>query len=114
MSVAAARHLRLWQDERIAREILELSGSEPRWHGNDRRFRSIRGMVEKGDGIWASLGAWPWAAFEDGHPPAGWWELSEPVDALRKALGERSDSLREKLEKAEGLSAWLDAADGRS
>ncbi len=112
MSVAAVRHCSLWTDERIGRELLELRGSGPRWHaGNRRTFRSLARMVEKGDELWASLGAWPWVAFAGGRPPAEWWALPEPLAALRQAVGLRVNAMRAELARADAFSDWLN---GRS
>lgn len=108
MSVAAARHLSLWDDEKIGGALLELAGSGPRWHSSERRtFRSVQRMVEKGDDIWTSLGAWPWVAFDDGHPPEQWWTLADPLAALQQAVDARIDTMRTKLARADELSGWL-------
>jgi hypothetical protein len=31
--------------------------------------KSVRRVTDKGDALWALLGAWPWALFEDGRLP---------------------------------------------
>jgi hypothetical protein len=100
MWASSGRHLRLWDDEEIA-QVLELSGTAARWHNNGRRdFKTVPVIVSRGDDIWASLGAWPWVAFADGHPPAEWWTLPEPNDMLR-------DAIKANLARAEQLSAWV-------
>lgn len=34
--------------------------------------RNTRRVIRRGDQLWASLGAWPWALYEDGGLPARW------------------------------------------
>lgn len=108
MSAAGARHVLLWSDEQIGRDMLELPGTkDARSDDVAPRFRSIDAMVSRGDELWVSLGAWPWVAFEDGHPPAEWWMLREPLDALQHAVAAHEIASRERLTKVESLSASL-------
>ena len=83
---SSLRHVRLWDDTAIADELLEVKGEEARHLSNKRRFRAVQGIIELGDHAWAALGAWPWAAFAGGKPPAAWWQCQEARNVLLEAI----------------------------
>lgn len=48
---------------------------------NIERFRGVERVIRKGDEIWASLGAWPWATF-NGQLPKNWRADADAQDSL--------------------------------
>jgi len=108
MSAAAARHINMWSDNRIGLDMLEIPGTKDRRSDDVApRFRTINKIVATGDRLWASLGAWPWTAFEDGHPPAEWWTRPEPLTTLQQAVDAHVAAIRESMARGEALSDHL-------
>jgi hypothetical protein len=77
MWASSARHLSCQNDDQIG-ELIE--AKDP---------RTIRKAIERGDQAWASLGAWPWKAFESGVPSDEWWALDAPWDRLIDEVNSR-------------------------
>lgn len=89
-------------------EIGEYLGLTPELvsHKTDAyRFRPLPEIIKRGDRLWASLGAWPWAAFP-AEIPNHWWQEREATEVLRRAC---ETVAREKEQAALEEAARADA-----
>jgi hypothetical protein len=91
MWASSARHIRLRDDQEIGDELLELAGDDGSGALRERRFRSLPGTISRGDECWAALGAWPWAAVDEGHLPNEWWTGERARTELADAVLEYAD-----------------------
>jgi hypothetical protein len=77
--------------------------------------RNVRRIIrKKGDPLWAALGAWPWALYENGRLPPAWrldplvarelasWHERARVDAARRL---RRDAARLRRARARGAGS---------
>jgi hypothetical protein len=92
MSASAMRHVTGWSDEQIA-EVMEV----------ESRPGTIGRLVRRGDGYWSAFGAWPWAAFDDGSPPAMWWCDAAAREALIEACTGYDADLQRRAQRSEGM-----------
>jgi hypothetical protein len=110
MRAAASRHIGLRNDQWIAEEVLELKGSQAPY--DKVRFRTVGETVARGDELWRSLGAWPWAAFDDA-PPAEWWLTEIARQALAGAISAHLAEQDATLEKVAAQRRYTIAAASR-
>ncbi len=84
MSASAAARISLLSEEEIG-YMLSLKG-DPGSIQSRVRFHRVPAIVERGDGFWRALGAWPWAAVESGQVPERWWLHEDAAIHLRHAV----------------------------
>jgi hypothetical protein len=60
----------------------------------------VMAAIERGNAIWAALGAWPWSAFADGHPPDCWWEDERAANSLLSAMAVQTEEMVIRLRRA--------------
>jgi hypothetical protein len=70
MWASCHRHVSGKEDEGVA----ELIGAKDP--------RTVRRAIARGNQVWASLGAWPWAARDSGALAVDWWESDDIWEAL--------------------------------
>lgn len=82
LTAAALRDI-LNLDEREIAVQLEYEIDEVEHERDIERSRAARAAVEKGRGLWAKLGAWPWwCSRPPGTLPSDWWHEAEVAKAL--------------------------------
>ena len=101
LGASAARRLDGFSDEKIA-ELYNVKGDVANGAGaGTTPFRSLPEIIRRGDGYWAQLGGWPWAAFPAGRLPADWWLAEEARRSLRDVLHRELASARSQLMRLE-------------
>jgi hypothetical protein len=92
MWASHGRHIQLQTDAEIV-SSLELRDGED-------GLPLVSPAVERGDALWSALGAWPWSAFPDGHPPARWWTDELALHALLAAMAAQAEEMAGRLRQA--------------
>jgi hypothetical protein len=113
MAAAAASRLDGMSDGEIATGVLGLEGTLTSHDLDRRRFKTVARTIVRGDSLWRSLGAWPWAAFEDALP-ATWWQHEAAARSLRELCARLADEARREADqlaaKADRLERWISLA----
>jgi hypothetical protein len=107
LGASAARRLDGFTDVQIA-DLYNVTGdvtNGSRAGAGTPRFRNLPEIIRRGDGYWAQLGGWPWAAFTDGRLPAEWWATEAARGSLRDYIHRELAAARSQLMRLEGLRA---------